>query len=52
MQNIAGCCQQTQKVYDITQQYFALLLQGNFIANNLNFLYKDEIKFSEFKLSS
>ena len=38
MQNIAGCCQQTQKVYDITQQYFALLPQVDFLPNNLKVL--------------
>ena len=40
MQNIAGGCHQTfenRKFVDITQQFFALLPQVNFPANNLNF---------------
>ena len=37
-QNIVGHCQQTfQKFVDITQQYFALLLQANLPANDFNF---------------
>ena len=51
MQNIAGHCQQTfenKKFVDITQQCFALLLQVNFPANNLNFNWRwrwwDQIK--------
>ena len=45
MQNIAGRCQQTlehKKFVDITQQCFALLPQGKFPVNNLNF--EDVIK--------
>ena len=43
MQNNAGHCQQTfknKKFVDITQQCFALLLQVNFPANNLNFHWR------------
>ena len=39
----AECCQQTlenKKFVDITQQCFALLLQVNFPANNLNFHWR------------